>query len=76
MKHPDETRRNNSTVECSTSSHPQPSTPVAVESEDTGDCRIINLELLGKHIEDVTQYIATCPACLKLSKSTDAITII
>lgn len=76
MKHPDETRRNNGTVECSTGSHPQPSTPVAVESEDTGDCRIINLELLGKHIEDVTQHIATCPPCLKLSKSTDAITII
>ena len=76
LKRSNETRQNDETTECSTSSQPQPSTPVAVECKDSAECQIINLELLSKHIEDVTQHAATYSACLKLSKSTDAITII
>ena len=76
LKRSNETQRNDDTTECRTSSQPQPSTPVAVEHKDSAECWIINLELLSKHIEDVTRRVATCSACLKLSKSTDAITII
>ena len=60
-------------AEDSTSSQPQLSTPATVECEDVAECWIINLQLLGKHKEDVTQHFATCSTCLQ---STDAITVV
>ena len=51
-------------------------TSAAVECRTTAECRIINLDLLSKHIEDVTQHVATCQACLKISQSNNAITIV
>ena len=63
-------------VQCSVNSQPTLSTSAAVECKDTAECRIINLELLSKHIEDITQHVVKCQTCLKMSKSTDAITIV
>ena len=39
------------------------------------DSRIINLQLLSRHIEDVTQYVATCSACHMEAQSSNALTI-
>ena len=60
-------------AEDSTSSQPQLSTPATVECEDVAECWIINLQLLGKHKEDVTQHVATCSTCLQ---STVVITVV
>lgn len=60
-------------AEDNTSSQPQLSTPATVECDDAAECRIINLELLSKHIEDVTQHVATCSTC---QQSTNAITVV
>ena len=51
-------------------------TSAAVECRTTAEYQIINLDLLSKHIEDVTQHVATCQACLKISQSNNAITIV
>ena len=40
------------------------------------ECRIINLQLLSRHIEDVTQHVATCSACHMVAQSLDAITVV
>ena len=37
--------------------------------------RIVNLQLLIRHIEDVTQHVATCSACHMVAHSSDALTI-
>ena len=39
------------------------------------DSLIINLQLLSRHIEDVTQHVATCSACHMVAQSSDALTI-
>ena len=64
-------------VKCSMNSQPTLSTSAAVECKDTAECRIINLELATwQHIEDITQHVVKCQTCLKMSQSTDAITIV
>ena len=39
------------------------------------DSCIINLQLLSRHIEDVTQHVATCSACRMEAQSSHALTI-
>ena len=36
---------------------------------------IINIQLLSRHIEDVTQHVATCSACHMVAHSSDVLTI-
>ena len=40
------------------------------------ECRIINLQLLSRHIKDVTQHVATCLACHMVAQSLDAIAVV
>ena len=40
------------------------------------ECRIINVQLLSRHIEDVAQHVATCSACHMVAQSLDAITVV
>ena len=49
---------------------------ITTENEESAECRIINLQLLGRHIEDVTKHVATCSACQKGAQSSDALTVI
>ena len=39
------------------------------------ESRIINIQLLSRHIEDVTQHVATCSACHMVAQSSDVLTI-
>ena len=36
----------------------------------------MNLQLLRRHIEDVTQHVATCSACYMVAQSSDTITVV
>ena len=40
------------------------------------ECRIMNLQLLSKHIEDVAHHVVTCSACHTVAQSSDAIVIL
>ena len=42
-----------------------------VENEESPECRIINLQLLRGHIEEVTKHVATCSACQRIAQSSD-----
>ena len=46
-------------TESSTDSQQSLPTSAVVEHKSTAECRIINLDLLSKHIEDVTQHLVT-----------------
>ena len=48
----------------------------AHEKAPDPQCRIINLQLLSRHIEDVTQHVATCSACRMVAQSLDTITVV
>ena len=54
----------------------QTSGSVAHEKAPDPECRIINLQLLSRHIEDVTQHVATCSACRMMAQSLDTITVV
>jgi len=45
------------------------------EHESAAECRIVNLQLLSKHIEEVTQHVIQCLPCQGMAKSPDAVTI-
>ena len=49
---------------------------VTHEKAPDPECRIINLQSLSRHIEDVTQHVATCSACHIWAQSLDAITVV
>ena len=59
--------RNNST---------QLQTVTIIENAESAECRIINLQLLQGHIEDVTKHVASCLACQKIAQSSDSLTMI
>lgn len=40
------------------------------------DYCIMNLQLLSKHIEEVTQHVAACSTCCTLAQSSDALTMV
>ena len=63
-------------TESSTDSQQSLPTSAVVEHRSTAECQIINLDLLSKHIEDVTQHVVACQACLKTSHLNNAITIV
>ena len=48
-----------------------PAVTPANNTEDTAQCRIINLHLLNVHIKDIIQHIATCSTCLEMTQSKD-----
>ena len=54
----------------------QTSGSFAHEKAPDPECRIISLQLLSRHIEDVTQHVATCLACHMVAQSLDTITVV
>lgn len=48
----------------------------AVVHEEASECRIINVQLLSRHIDNLTQHVATCSACQRVAQSSDSITIV
>ena len=71
-----DTEKASKMTESSTDSQQSLPTSAVVEHRSTAECRIINLDLLSKHIEDVTQHVVSCQACLKTSHLNNAITIV
>jgi len=57
------------TEPCSTNSHSRE------EHDSAAECRIGNLQLLSKHIEEVTQHVIQCLPYQGMADSPDAITI-
>ena len=55
-----DTEKASKMTESSTDSQQSLPTSAVVEHRSTAECRIINLDLLSKHIEDVTQHVVTC----------------
>ena len=51
-------------------------TVTIIENEGSAECRIINLQLLKNHIENVTKHVASCLACQKIAQSSDSLTMI
>ena len=51
-------------------------TVTIIENAESAECRIINLQLLQGHIEDVTKHVASCLACQKIAQSSDSLTMI
>ena len=47
-----------------------------VTYKEAPECRVINLQLLNRHIEDVIQHVATCSACHMVAQSFDAMTVV
>ena len=54
----------------------QSSGSFAREKAPDPQCRIINLQLLSRHIDDVTQHVATCLACRMVAQSLEPITVV
>ena len=57
------------TEPCSTNSHSHE------EHESAAERRIVNMQLLSKHIEEVTQHVIQCLPCQGMADSPDTITI-
>ena len=61
-----------STVVVNSSGEVQQANTTAVIAPES---RIINVQLLSRHIEDVAQHVATCSACHMVAQSSDVLKI-
>ena len=69
-------QQNNGGLQQQSSGESQQANTRMVTYEEAPECRIINLHLLSRHIEDVTQHVATCSACHMVARSSDTITVV